>query len=945
MDTLKFFQRVLPSTGFYVSATIGSDGKTQQGFFPTLEELAESVTKLNARGNNTYYALSAYKEKGNRKQDNVRAIKVVALDIDCGENKPYPSWKEGLIDLDKFITGLRLPKPLIVFSGNGLHVYWTLQNELSVDEWKPIANAMKIAAVDKQFHIDPVVTSDSARILRPVGTTNPKSGKEVKVLIEGVITTPEDLKTALIQYYKPTSTVQRNSGLLDSLAVKHEYPPSSAEVVASKCQQVQWAITNQADVPEPIWYDLIGIAAHCNDAEAVAISWSKDHPTYDETKTLQKLHQWQSKATGPTTCTKFELDNPGGCKGCKYKGMIGTPARLGTQYTEVSVSQDAPDLSASIVPLPQPFVRTNDGIKFMIDGTPIDVCKFDVYPVGYGKDESLGYETVRFHWDRPHVGWKELSLRQAYLTDSNREFPTAIADQGIVLTSKRQTEYFQMLLRNYMEELRQIRSMTNLYASMGWKENYTQFIIGNKLLKRNANGSVSEEAITLASASQKINDELYGQSGTVQSWSDFSRLLESADMRAHMFTLGIGFSAPLFAFTGLKGIVVSLYGPTGGGKSLAQYWQQSIYGDPEKLHFSAKSTQNTMFSRLGLYCHLPMTIDEFTMTADKDVGDFCYWVTQGKDKARLNRNAEERDAKQWATPVTISTNRSLQSKLVASGLDSDAQMARLLEITIEPHALFTETTEAGRKIYDFVTTNYGVVGQTYIKKLMEIGEVGIRAMIDEATATFKQRYNATFAGDERFWEQAVVLADLGSRLASEWGLIQYDYKKGTEFALKQLGAIRTNATSSKLDAFDLLSEYLNTYSDKMVTIMHTFGQNPTPDYNRMPRADIRGHFDVYRPTSSAKFDKGILMVDKKHFTDWISSRGNDWNTFYQALKFENVNATPKSGKFCLGKHTGIRTGQCYVFGVNLSHPRLQGLLDDADEAVDNLTLGQVAVVK
>ena len=44
-----------------------------------------------------------------------------------------------------------------------------------------------------------------------------------------------------------------------------------------------------------------------------------------------------------------------------------------------------------------------------------------------------------------------------------------------------------------------------------------------------------------------------------------------------MFTLGVGFSAPLYNFTGLKGLTVSLYGPTGGGKTLAQYWAQSIY--------------------------------------------------------------------------------------------------------------------------------------------------------------------------------------------------------------------------------------------------------------------------------------------------------------------------------------------------------------------------------
>jgi hypothetical protein len=54
------------------------------------------VTGLDQRGNNTYFAISAFVEKGNRKQENVRATKVIALDVDCGDNKPYPTWKEGL---------------------------------------------------------------------------------------------------------------------------------------------------------------------------------------------------------------------------------------------------------------------------------------------------------------------------------------------------------------------------------------------------------------------------------------------------------------------------------------------------------------------------------------------------------------------------------------------------------------------------------------------------------------------------------------------------------------------------------------------------------------------------------------------------------------------------------------------------------------------------------
>jgi hypothetical protein len=733
--------------------------------------------------------------------------------------------------------------------------------------------------------------------------------------------------------------------LLSSLAVKQEFPPAVASVVASKCNQINWAIDNQADVDEPLWYNLIGVAAHCQDAEETAKEWSNQHPSYDERATLRKLAHWKQSTTGPTTCAKFESDNPSGCKGCKFKGKIGSPARLGVQYQEVAVPQEALDKVANSIPLPKPFKRTADGIKMTIDETDIDVCKFDIYPVGYGYDESLGYETVRFHWNRPHMGWQEIALRQAYLAEGSREFATAIADQGIVLYNKKQTEHFQLMMRSYMEELRQIRAMTNLYSSMGWKENNTAFVLGDTVIKRDASGVVSEETINLSSGIQRQGGELYQTKGTLESWSSLTSIMEKAGLSAHMFTLGVALSAPLYNFTGLKGLTVSLYGATGGGKTLAQYWAQSIYGNPDKLHFAAKYTQNSLFSRLGTYANLPLTIDEVTMMNDKEVGDFCYWVTQGRDKARLNRNAEERDAKTWATPVIVSTNKSLQSKLIASGLDTDAQMARLLEITVPSNPVFTRNSDAGRKIYEAIHSNYGHAGRVFIKNLMEMGEDGIQAAIAEATDSFHRRYRAQFGGEERFWEQSIVLADLAMRLASEWGLIKFNYQHATEWVLSQIGAIRRTVQENQVDSFDLIAEYMADSADAQVTIMHTAGQKPQPDYSRMPRGDIRVRLDVFRKSAADPFDKGTMMIDRTHFRKWLSVRGADYKSIKEELAVEDALATPKSEKASLGKDTPIKLAQSYVVGFNLTHPRFQSLLENADVAADDLSYGQLQVVQ
>ena len=945
MNTLNFLQRVLPSEGFYAAITINDSPK--QGFFETVDELAKALVELDQRGNNTYFAISAFKEKGSRKQDNVRVTKVVAFDVDCGADKPFPTWKEGLLALGKFIKEMNLPKPLVIHSGVGLHVYWILTDELEPQQWKPIAQAMKAAALAKGFEIDPAVPADSARVLRPVGTRNPKSGAQVKMLMDAQPVSPELLTSLLTAYMVAQPVSQRqatNSKLAQALVITNDIPPAVAGVVAVKCQQISWAVKNQNEVPEPMWYGIMGVAAYCQDPDATALAWSENHDNFNAGEALRKMHHWKGATTGPTTCQKLDDLRPGGCKGCKYKGKIGTPARLGVQYEEVAPPTEAPDVSASEIPLPKPFKRTAQGMKLTIDESDIDICPFDIYPVSYGKDESLGYETVRYHWNRPHLGWQELKLRQAHLTEGHREFPTVIADQGIVLNNKNQTEYFQLMLRSYMNELRQKRAMTNLYSTMGWKENFSQFVIGDTVLRRNVDGTVSEESITLSAVSQRLGETLWSTAGELQDWVNFTALMEKTNLTPHMFALGVSLSSPLYAFTGLHGLTISLYGPTGGGKTLAQYWQQSIWGCPDKLHFAAKFTQNTLFSRMGMYCHLPMTIDEATMVNDKEVGDFLYWVSQGRDKARLNRNSEERDARVWSSPTTISTNKSWNSKLIASGLDTDAQLARLLEVSVPVHPMFVQGSNAGRKVYEFLIDNHGHVGRVFLKKLLELGEPAIRAMIAEATNTFHKRYKCSFGGAERYYEQAIILADLSLRLASEWKLIAFDYTKGIEWVLQQMGAIRRSVAENKVDSFDLLGEYLAEHAGSQVQIFHTGTQKPTMDYNRIPRDEIRVRFDFYRKTSGDQIDHGTVMFDRTHFRRWLSQRGSDYKTFMQELIVEDVLATPKSQKAYLGKDTPIKLGQSYVIGINLNNPRTVGMLNDADQAIEDLAYGQLKAV-
>lgn len=142
------------------------------------------------------------------------------------------------------------------------------------------------------------------------------------------------------------------------------------------------------------------------------------------------------------------------------------------------------------------------------------------------------------------------------------------------------------------------------------------------LYRRKDDGTVEKDTIRLAAHVSRAGSDMYKLRGSYATWKAGTSILRKAKLYPHQFSIGIGLASILMQFTGLKGATVSFYGPSGSGKSLAQLMQQSLWGDPEKLHFQSKFTANALFSRFGLYGNLPMTVDEATQNSAHSFGAF-----------------------------------------------------------------------------------------------------------------------------------------------------------------------------------------------------------------------------------------------------------------------------------------------------------------------------------
>lgn len=952
MDTTTFLERVLPSTGQYAICIIGK-GPVKHGWYTDTKKMAEIAIALSNQGENVYYAVASFDEGKHRRHENVYRLKALFLDIDCGDGKPYADWKQGLIALQKFLVSSGMPRPMVVGSGRGLHVYWLLTSELSRAEWQPLADGLKALTAAHGFQADPAVTADSARVLRPIGTRNPKNNGEVKVLIDGPAVDPAAIQRIYQQInlipQQQTSQPQSAKPSLTQTALtgtKREYDPSNPVAIASKCKQIKWGIDNPQHVEEPFWYAMMGVAGFCERPEDTAARWSQGYSGYDSAETVDKMRQWVGRATGPSTCSRFKALRDTGCDGCPFASKITSPAQLGVVYKEApapTIQQPAAQQNASAsainfaaaLPLPKGFKRTTAGIAKTVDGVDTLITHFDVVALSYGKDEGLGYETVKFMWDRPNVGWQPLNIRLSLLNlgNKNADFGKTIGDQGVLLSGPHQVEDFQVLLRAYAQHLQKVRSLSNLYSTMGWKDNAKYFVLGDTLIKKEQDGSITSEVTNLSDILAR-RDVGYGSAGSHSAWKKFIYSLGAAGLHTHIFAIGVSMSNILYEFTGIKGFTMSLYGPTGTGKTICQLLMQSVYGDPSKLHYTSQATQNALFSRMALHNCLPFTIDELTTWDPENIVNQLYITSQGRDKDRLSKSAEMRDARTFSGVVTVSTNKSISSIVMSSNTQTDALMARLLELKVGYHTLFINKSDFGRRIYDFIHQNYGHAGKMLIEEFMRMGPDKIKEDIAAAMTSVPIQYGIRFNGTERFWHTGFVLAHYAMEVANRIGAIDIDWTTHFNEILRQLLDNRETIADNAKSVFDILGDFALSVAGKSVVIIHTKGFSPVMDNTRQPsNGEIKVRFDIVRDDSSSPFTDGTMMIDRTYFKHWLASRGVDYNSYIAEMLQHGVDITPKSNRGSLGKDTGIRAPQTYITLFDLKHPQLSELLENASSPV------------
>lgn len=180
----KFLGDILPPEGYYCLVLLPEGRHLWAESLAELEELANRHSDREG----VYYGTAAFQSVANRKQANVLSLQALRLDIDAGpeklakhgEDAVYATQKAAVAACAEFFRATQLVPSYLVSSGAGLHVYYCLSQAIDPVTWLDLAKGLSRLGSEHNLKIDPSVTQDSARILRPIGALH-KNGKRVAV--------------------------------------------------------------------------------------------------------------------------------------------------------------------------------------------------------------------------------------------------------------------------------------------------------------------------------------------------------------------------------------------------------------------------------------------------------------------------------------------------------------------------------------------------------------------------------------------------------------------------------------------------------------------------------------------------------------------------------------------------------------------------------------------
>jgi hypothetical protein len=934
-----FLSTILPEEGlgWYCIGTYKKKTPPKQYFFKTIAEAEVCIQQLLDDKKDVYFGCSKFITDENRKAINAGWQKSFWLDLDCGQSYAdagtgYLSQAEALIDVKRLCTELRLPKPNVVNSGNGLHVHWVMEEALEKEEWTKTCEYWKRQLKRLNIVADPSKITDVAAVLRVPDTHNFKSDPplDVKWMHQSPAMEYEDFRAKVMQGIEieldltkaPRRPMDETTRKL--LGNKVTY---FKDVMRSKeCNQLEFAYRNQPTIDYNQWRGALSIAQFCEDRNEAIHKMSQHHPEYSYQDTVYKAND----IGGPYHCVTLERNSPGLCDGCIHKGKITSPISIGSKIAKATEEDNIVTLVSAeietkvtykIPELPYPYFRGKNGGIYKQgftseDGDEVEkdklIFKHDFYIVKRMEDPELG-DMVWMRVHMPKDGVREFACSNQALMTSD-EFKKTVSKYGVIGNAE-EMKHIMNYITAFAKELQDRETTEKMRTQFGWCDNDTKFIVGDREISATGTVYSPPSNTTLSFVSW------FKPKGTLDEWkrvvSAYSRTGQEA--RAFMFFVGLG--APLLKFTNQKGLIFSLTeNESGTGKTTIQRVINSIWGSPTDMMLIAKDTLKSQFHQFGVFNNIAICTDEVTNMSEEAVSDISYGVSQGRSNNRMKANSNEMrlNNTRWALPAIFSGNSSMHDKMAVLKATPESEQLRIVEVGI--HADNTMSKEESDELFEqTLPENYGHAGPILTQHFLANLDA-VKKMLHETQKRFD--VDAKLSQKQRFYSAGAAMAFTGAILAKEQGLHDIDIEKVWAWAVKYFSELRENVQSAKTDPLASLGAYLNEHNRNLLVVDDANDKRTglTKAPLKLPYGPLMTRYEP---------DTGLLWIAVDELRLWCTKKQVGYKGIIDGVKALDPNSIIK--KKGMAKGSELDTFQVNALGFSVEKAKLKFSIPTEEE--------------
>ena len=900
----RFLADVLPAEGRFA---LWTRHNKQHLWAQSHEELLDLIAQ-RVDDTGVYYATAAFGDALSdktgtyaRTQANVLARRAFHLDLDAGEAKlakhgdeaVYATQRDALADLVRMARETQLVPTYIVSSGEGLHAYYCLSEDVDEPTWRTVAKGLSRLVDQCGLKQDRACTTDSARILRPIGTLHDNGNRVSTLRATGKVYALGSLVKLLGGQLAPAAasvgTPRPRSGINDAVLTV-EGPPKSIRPIVLKCGALQEVFKLRGNVSEPLWRAALGVAKHTVEGAKAAHALSCGHPDYDYADTQAKFDRW---ATGPATCEQFSLHSKA-CGACPHQGTIKSPISLGAMNAQ-QVQALPPEQQPAATKPPAPTGNAWDGQippGFEVRETASGHVLLWKMPVE--KEDPASGETVTVYVDVPFthdVFWfgpwadadhtddtaqvivikydgavcKTYTLEQSLLANQQKMREELAAKSIITTTHKNANRAMEEYTKSQLARIRSLGMRPKITGRFGLRilpdgrmvcaqGKYTIF----------PDGEIHEAMLGSELRALAPQFELplpKSDSGTwpASCWEehllpaarrhvDFLRTFYSKPgLEKYQLAAMLGLASPLMAFvTGeyisgtnlpANGLSVSLYSKEGGrGKTTLMRAIALAFGRPGATTRDSDemgSTDKARIARLNLMGTMPVGLDEMGNLSPRSTSQLIYTIANGSSRDGAYQNGGLRLGNTWALIALLAANKSQRELLAMGTPESAAVQYRMLELDVDDVAEFDQDERARfTEAWASLAPCAGALGAVIHRAICHLGAEHVNKLVMRCVNRASEAVQADQTARFQYRGLGAVMA-LHSILQTV-GLEMFDMDRITEVFREAHDAVKSFVTENILttDGLELMSMMLHDmHEHTVVTASETRRARGTPVYD------------------------------------------------------------------------------------------------------------------